>query len=235
MPRLSKPIPLLAALLALSLGGAALVCAQPVPPTFGPTGFDPAQLPETRGVLARYTLTLRGEVDGFLLQDGTQVRVPPHLSTQLVYAVHPGDAVTVRGLRALGAPLVSAVSVARDAGGPPVVDMGGGPRGALRPVDVQGRVQMPLRGPRGEVNGVLLEDGTQVHLPPPEAERFADLFRPGQTLAARGDGLTTPLGTVLEADAIGPGPDRLAEIGRPSRPLRDDRGPGTLPPRPPRG
>ncbi|WP_431268038.1 hypothetical protein [Dankookia sp. P2] len=225
----SRPAALATALL-LALGGAALVRAQPAPPpAFGPAGFDPAQLPETRGVVARFTLTPGGEVDGFLLQDGTQVHVPPHLSAQLVFAMHPGEAVTVRGLRALGVPLVSAVSVARDAGGPPVVDMGG-PRGALRPLDVQGRVQMPLRGPRGEVNGAVLEDGTQLRLPPPEAERFADLLRPGQAIAARGPGLATPLGTVVEVDAIGPGPDRLAEVGRPPLPPRDGRSP-----RPPRG
>ncbi|MBK1657238.1 hypothetical protein E2C05_06650 [Paracraurococcus ruber] len=223
-----------AAALAIALP-LALAGAQPAaPPAFGAAGFDLAQLPETRGVIARFTLTPRGEVDGFLLQDGTQVHVPPHLSTQLVYALRPGEAVTVRGLRALGAPLVAAVSVAREAGGPPVVDQGG-PRGALRALDVQGRVQMPLRGPRGEVNGAVLEDGTQLRLPPPAAERFADLLRPGQAVAARGAGLATPLGTVLEVDAIGPNPDRLAEIGRMPPPPRDERGPEGGRPRPPRG
>lgn len=230
----TRPVLLASALLALALGGTALVRAQPAPPPLpGLAGFDLTQLPETRGILARYTLTPRGEVDGFLLQDGTQVHVPPHLSTQLVFALRPGDAVTVRGLRALGAPLVSAVSVARDAGGPPVADLGG-PRGALRPLEVQGRVQMPLRGPRGEINGAVLEDGTQLRLPPPEAERFAELLRPGQALAARGAGLSTPLGTVLEAEAIGPAPDRLAALGR-LPPPRDDRGPEGRLPRPPRG
>lgn len=233
MPRLTNRLSLLAATatLAAVLGGAATVGAQPLPaPMPGQLGFDPAQLPETKGVVARYTLTPRGEVDGFLLRDGTQVHVPPHLSTQLVFAVHPGDSVTVRGLRALGAPLVAAVSVVNDAGGPAVVDAGGGPRGAQRPMDIQGQVQTTLRGPRGEVNGAVLEDGTILRLPPREAERFAELLRPGQTVAVRGDGLSGPLGSVVEARQIGASPDRLAEVGGPPPPPRDDHRP-----RPPRG
>ncbi|MFC7478141.1 hypothetical protein ACFQS7_27595 [Dankookia sp. GCM10030260] len=230
MPRPSIRTAILAATAALALGGGALVAAQPMPLPGAAATFDPTQLPETRGTIARYTLTPRGEVDGFLLRDGTQVHVPPHLSTQLVFAVRPGDAVTVRGLKALGAPLVSAVSVANDDGGVAVVDAGGGPRGAQRPMQVAGKVQATLRGPRGEVNGAVLEDGTILRLPPREAERFADLLQPGQTVAARGDGLSGPLGTVVAAHGFGPSADRLADVGGLPRPPRDDRGP-----RPPRG
>lgn len=220
-----------AAVLALGAGGAALVGAQPMPPApAGLTGFDPAQLPETRGVVARYTLTPRGEVDGFLLQDGTQVQVPPHLSTQLVFAVRPGDAVAVRGLRALGAPMVAAVSVANAASGATVTDAGGGPRGAAKTMDVEGQVQATLRGPRGEVNGAVLADGTILRLPPREAERFATLLQPGQTVAARGEGLTGPLGTVLAARQFGASLGQLAEVGGPPPPPPEGRGP-----RPPRG
>jgi hypothetical protein len=44
--------------------------------------------------VARYTLTPRGDVDGLLLSDGTEVHFPPHISAQLVYAIKPGDAIT---------------------------------------------------------------------------------------------------------------------------------------------
>ena len=226
-----KPTPRMSALataavLALGVGSAALVGAQPMPPA--PAGLDLAQLPETRGVVARYILTPRGEVDGFLLQDGTQVHVPPHLSTQLVFAVKPGDAVAVRGLRALGAPMVTAVSVANAASGATVTDAGGGPRGAGQSMDVEGQVQATLRGARGEVNGAVLADGTILRLPPREAERFATLLQPGQTVAARGDGLTGPLGTVLAARQFGASLGQLVEVGGPPPP--EGRGP-----RPPRG
>ena len=72
----------------------------PAPLTQAQPRFDPSQLPATHGTVRFFTLTPRGDVDGFILADGTQVHVPPHLSTQLVAAVRLGDAVTVRGLRA---------------------------------------------------------------------------------------------------------------------------------------
>ncbi len=62
--------------------------------------YDPSQLPAIQGKVAEYSLTPRGDVDGLILADGTEVHMPPHLGTQLVYAVKPGDAVTIRGLKA---------------------------------------------------------------------------------------------------------------------------------------
>lgn len=52
-------------------------------------GYDLDQVPAVAGTVARYTLTPRGDVDGLVLGDGTEVRFPPHLSAQLVYAVRP--------------------------------------------------------------------------------------------------------------------------------------------------
>jgi len=60
--------------------------------------WDASQLPETRGIIKQYTLTPRGDVDGLILNDGTEVTLPPHLTSQIVFAVRPGDAVTIRGL-----------------------------------------------------------------------------------------------------------------------------------------
>ena len=40
--------------------------------------WDSTQLPETRGVVKQYTLTPRGDVDGLILNDGTEVTLPPH-------------------------------------------------------------------------------------------------------------------------------------------------------------
>jgi hypothetical protein len=83
---------------------------------------DFQQLPATRDTVSRYTLTPRGDVDGLILADGTEVHFPPHLSTQLVYAIKPGDAVTVRGLKALNTPLIAAIAITNDATSNTVVD-----------------------------------------------------------------------------------------------------------------
>src|SRR4051812_28346748 len=79
--------------------------------------WDPAQLPETKGVVQQYTVTPRGDIDGLILAGGTEVKPPPHLSAQIVFAIKPGDAVTVHGLKARAVPLVDAASITNDATG----------------------------------------------------------------------------------------------------------------------
>src|ERR1700704_3733730 len=86
------------------------------------TVWDSSQLPESRGTVKQYTLTPRGDVDGLILTDGTEVKLPPHLTAQIVYSVRPGDAVTVRGLRARALPLIDAASVTNFVTGATVVD-----------------------------------------------------------------------------------------------------------------
>jgi hypothetical protein len=203
-------------------GLAGLVWAQqpalappPAPPSVetaspSPGSFPYAiqQLPQFRGTMARYTLMPRGDVDGFILTDGTEVKVPKHLSAQLVYAIKPGDAITVRGQKAYNIPLIDAVAVSNDASGLTVVDRGPdrGPRAmawADQPISAQGRVQAVLHGKRGEVNGAILEDGTTLRLPPREAERFAALLTPGQSINVQGNGIVTPLGRAIDVQAIG--------------------------------
>ena len=55
-------------------------------------------------------------------------------------------------------------------------------------------------------------DGTELRLPPPEAERFGDTLRAGQTISVRGDLLETALGKLVDVRAIGTSPDQLTEI-----------------------
>jgi hypothetical protein len=181
--------------------------AAPIPPP-GDIPYAIQQLPQYKGTVARYTLTPRGDVDGLLLGDGTEVHFPPHMSAQLVYAVKPGDAVTVRGLKAYSMPLIDATAISNDASGQTVVDRGPdrGPRSvafADQMMSAQGRVQTVLHGKRGEVNGAILEDGTILRLPPPEAQRFAAFLTPGQSINAQGNGLVTPLGRVIDVQTIG--------------------------------
>ena len=242
----------------------------PAPPVAAPLtpaqpAFDLSQLPATRGTVRYFTLTPRGDVDGFILADGTQVHVPPHLSTQLVAAVRLGDAVTVRGLRAAAVPMIAAMSVTGDASGQTVVDTGppGGPgRGpggradlgpgappppppggpaAGPPSEVSGKILAVLHGPRGEANGAMLEDGTVLRLPPPEAARLFATLAPGQTVVAQGPGIVNNLGRMVDVRSIGVSRDQLAQIQAPPRgPGRGPGGPdgdrrGPPPPPPPPG
>src|SRR5258708_812817 len=94
---------LLGALLtATALSAGTAVFGQPGGPM-----WDSSQLPETKGTVKQYTLTPRGDVDGLIVNDGTEIKLPPHLTAQIVYAVKPGDAVSVHGLKARALPRMS--------------------------------------------------------------------------------------------------------------------------------
>jgi hypothetical protein len=203
------PVLLGALVAATALASGAALYAQ----TTGPL-WDPAQLPATRGTVKQYTLTPRGDVDGLILNDGTEVKLPPHLTGQIVFAIRPGDAVTIRGLKAFALPLVDAATVTNDTTGASVIDNGppGGPNRWAAQQTISGRIAAPLHGKRGEVNGALFDNGTVLRLPPPEAERLQAWLQPGQTVAVRGVSLVTPLGTVIDAGAIGPSPDQMTEL-----------------------
>ncbi len=194
--------------------------------------YDTNQLPAIQGKVAEYSLTPRGDVDGLILVDGMEVHLPPHLGTQLVYAVKPGDLVTIHGLRARAISMVQAMSVTNDATGTTVTDNGPGgppgPRGAEQKLTAHGQIKAQLHGPRGELNGALLVDGTMVRLPPPEARRLASKLAPGAPLYVQGIGFAGPLGRVIEAREIGPDPTQLVQITVPPPP-----GPGWHPPPPP--
>ena len=194
------------------------------------TPRDPATLPELRGTVAQYDLTPRGDVDGLIMTDGTEVHFPPHLGSQVQAAVHPGDAVIIRGER--DGPVVRAGSIA-PTGGAPIVDLGPPPGGPHKPGDgparqameATGIVKMQLHGPRGDLNGVLLQDGTIVHLPPKEAARLVDTLKPDQTIAVRGEGVAGPAGRSIGARQFGPSMDKLAQLALPPPPPPPGPGP----------
>jgi hypothetical protein len=209
--------------------------------------WDASQLPETRGIVKQYTLTPRGDVDGLILNDGTEVTLPPHLTNQIVFAVRPGDAVTIRGLKARSLPLIEGASVTNFATGVSVMDNGppGGPDRSTSEQTISGKIAAQLHGKRGEVNGAVLDNGIILRMPPLEAERMQGLMQPGQLVTVRGITLKTALGTVIDASAIGASTDQLTELAArpgPAGPRGEPRrGPGIPPdfgpppPRPPRG
>ncbi len=178
--------------------------------------YDLSQLPTTKGTVAQYTLTPRGDVDGLILTDGTEVHLPPFLSTQIVFAIKPGDAVTIQGLKAKALPMVAAAQITNDAT-KTTISAGGGPRmrHSEAAIEATGRIKAVLHDPRSEINGVLLEDGTTVRLPPAEAKKLASQLAVGQTVFARGMGLESPLGRAVFAREIGPNKDSLTKIAHP--------------------
>ncbi|MDZ5649829.1 hypothetical protein [Nitrospirillum sp. BR 11828] len=221
------------ALLLLQTQGHAQVAPPvgPPPPPLEAAGvgpvYDATQLPSIKGVVRQFTQTPRGDIDGLILTDGTEVKTPPHLSSQIAYAVRPGSTVVVHGLRAAALPLVRAVSITDETSKITITDDGPGRRVDVSggPTLSSGRVRMPLHGPEGEIDGVLLDDGTVLRLPP-EAYRGGTRLEPGQPVVAEGSVLTTPFGKVVDVTALGATRDRLEPLA-PQPP-----GPPPPPPRP---
>ena len=227
-----------AAIGAIAIGPATLAQAPappPAPQAVAPPPASPAgnsnQLLETRGTVQRFTLTPIGELDGVILTDDTEVHLPPHLTTQLASDVRIGDTVAVQGYRSPSVSLVVASSITDTNTGQTVVDNGppspgfrppppppGMPAPGAQQASVQGKVQRPLYGPAGDVNGALLEDGTTVRIAPREAYQVASLLTPGQILTVQGWALTTAYGRVIDAQAVGPSPNQQTQVApRPSQ------------------
>jgi hypothetical protein len=185
--------------------------------------YDPTQFPSFTGRVQQFTLTPRGEIDGIILSDGTEVKTALALSTSIAYSIRPGDSVTIHGLRAAAIPLIQAVSITDRTNGRTIVadDSSPGPGGrppaanAAEPrlAEAQGPIRMSLHGLRGEINGVLLTDGTVLRLPPDAAVNLTTLLQPGRTVIAQGDVVSSPIGRVLEVRELGASRNQLTPVG----------------------
>ncbi len=188
--------------------------------------IDPDHLPEISGTVDQFLVNKHGEADGFLLTDGSEVHVPPHLSSRLLRDVHLGSQVKVRGVRPRGVHMVAAVAIDTPKGrildeGPHIrEDDSEFEKAKHGPMTAQGTVKQSIHGPKGETRGAVLEDGRIIRLPPHEAERFADLLRKGAEISVNGDGATTTFGTVIEAREIGASIETLQPV-EPKKPKHE--------------
>jgi hypothetical protein len=180
--------------------------------------IDPDCLPEITGTVDQFLINKHGEADGFLLTDGGEVHVPPHLSSRLLRDVRPGSKVRVRGVRPRGVQMVAAVAIDTSKGrildeGPHLrEDDSAFEKAKYGPMTAQGVVKQVIHGPKGETRGAVLEDGRIIRLPPHEAKRFADLLKKGARISVNGEGATTPFGAVVEAREIGASTDAMKPV-----------------------
>ena len=172
--------------------------------------IDPACLPETKGRVTQFLLNPHGEPDGCILDGRRQVHFPPHLGAQILAHVAPGDIVTVRGVKPRAADMVAAVSIGV-AEGETIVDEGPDHEPEKRhekaaaepaPMEIAGTVAMSLHGPKGELRGALLEDGTSLRMPPHAAAELAEYLTPGASVHAWGHGVKNAHGCTVEVDEI---------------------------------
>jgi hypothetical protein len=180
-------------------------------------------LPEIAGAVERFVVNAHGEVDGFVMMDQTGtpilIHTPPHLGDELTSKIEAGATVGVRGVRPRGAHLIAAVAIAGE-NGHHIVD--GGPehdrkqgKPDHRKMEAKGRVRLSLFGPKGELRGALLADGTILRIGPKEAKEVAGLLAPDAMVAATGEGIETKHGRAIEVKAIGTDPDSLRPLHKP--------------------
>jgi hypothetical protein len=190
--------------------------AQPLPP---PPNTQPvAATDQVSGTVSMYLLNPRGEVDGLLLADGTQVKFPPHMSADLTRVVRPNDRITAQGTREVS-PVFTAFTIANANGQlinearptrpPAPPDLRGV---TLKSMQADGKVQVVLHAPRGEVEGAVLDNGTIVRIAPHASAQFNALLQPGATISAKGYGTENELGRCLEATEIGAAGQMLTPI-----------------------
>jgi hypothetical protein len=170
--------------------------------------IDPDYLPQTRGTVTRFLLNPHGELDGFLLGQARQVHFPPHLSKQVARYVAIGDRVTVRGVKPRGVDMIAAVAMTTK-DGREIVDDGPEHGDKHRKADVErrameasGEVRLALFGPRGELRGALLDDGTSLRVPPHAAQALLEYLAPGAHVHAWGRGVKNRHGRSIEVEEI---------------------------------
>jgi len=185
--------------------------------------IDPDSLPEVAGILERFVLNPHGEVDGFVMNGQTQtpilVHTPPHMEGELVGNMKAGDKLRVRGMRPRGAHVVAAVAVTGESGWQ-IVDKGPDhdrkhPKIEHQKMQLEGTVRLALFGPKGELRGALLADGTIIRIGPKEAEHLIKVLMPGTKIAVSGDGIETQHGRVVQAKEIGSQMEHLRPIKGP--------------------
>jgi hypothetical protein len=183
-----------------------------------PSASVPSDLAMVRGKGDRFTLSAEGQPDGLILDDGTEVHVRAYLARKLSAAVHRGEPVTVRGLRASGMPFFSASSVSSDLNHQVVTDTGNPGLGEIpqpttgTPVSLEGTIARAIHRSDGAVIGAFLSNGTEVRMPDGVSADWPNLFKPGETLAVTGQDIQTEYGRVIRIETLGPSASQLSPV-----------------------
>ncbi|HEY1068018.1 MAG TPA: OB-fold nucleic acid binding domain-containing protein, partial [Pirellulales bacterium] len=83
----------------IDVGGETLAIDRPAPPPHGPKGKKNETPMNANGAVAEFVENPHGDVDGFTLADGTEVKVPPHLAGELPKLFKQGSEVKIVGRR----------------------------------------------------------------------------------------------------------------------------------------
>ncbi len=176
----------------------------------------PPAAPTMTGNVKTFLSNPHGDVDGLILQDGTQVNFAPRPAAAVRDVISMNDNVEVQGEAENGkifrADKITNLSNSKsiDAMTPPMAP----PRpvmpetkkertqAGLKPISVKGVVGSQIYNPEGEVRGVVLEDNTVVLFSPKAMERKPANINVGDSFRASGYGTQNAYGKSIEASEI---------------------------------
>ncbi|HEY8614584.1 MAG TPA: hypothetical protein VIL69_25250 [Roseomonas sp.] len=174
--------------------------------------FDATQLPSFTGVVERFLVNPRGQVDALLFREGPQVSFPPDVANELRRVAVAGRPLIVWGVRARSAPVITMLAFAPNAETTPVVldrfywrPSGDSVTDRATRLSISGTVRSPYYAPQGEVVGAILDDGSVIMLPRGAAalDSVRRYLRPGTRLTAEGPGYQGEEGRALLAEQLG--------------------------------
>jgi hypothetical protein len=197
--------PLLASVIAtgaiVSLGG--IATAQE--PEAAEASAQEQGAPSQTGRVAKFLKNDRGDVDGLMLEGGVQIHFPPHIGRKVVDAIAIGDKIKVEGAsktRPNGEAVYEASKIVTDEAAI-VVDRPRPPRGPRRPAKPQdtpmstrGKIKAFARNPHGDMDGLVLEDGTEVQFGPKNGAKVQEFAEIGAEVQLKGHAHQTPNGEV---------------------------------------
>ncbi len=197
---------------------AASIFGQPPGGPKGPKGPPiNAEFMTVRGTVKEFTTAPKGEVDGVILADGKWVHWPPHLEARFTAIIAKGDRVKAAGYWETGPKGDTKLEVsiltnlandkfAENPDRPAPAQFLTGDKPASRIGEAQtarGTVKAFTNAPKGEVDGLMLSDGTWVHWPPHLQDRFTAVVSKGDRVKAIGFMETGPRGdTKLEVSTL---------------------------------
>lgn len=161
-----------------------------------------------RGKVAKETTNPPGDVDGWVLEDGKTVNFPPHAYQSLREWIKTGDEIVVQTTPRTdprGRQLQVAVTIQK---GDRTVTIEPPKRHEPNfereePMKLSGNVTGFHENPHGDVDGIFLDDDTEVKFPPHMGRKIQGAVSVGDTITAEGKRHVTPKGDLhLRADVI---------------------------------
>jgi hypothetical protein len=167
--------------------------------------------PAAQGTIRQYLIDPRGEVQGLLLSDGAQVAFTSRLQSDVVTMMKPGTPVRIEGRRHKQFPLVEPDTMINTDSGAAikVPSLLEGPLPleketlSVQQMHAEGEIDRLLYERSGRVSGLVLQNGTQVWLPPDINDSFRKALRIGDRLVVEGNGTDNKYGRAMEPIAMG--------------------------------